>query len=393
MCKQTNRIYDGGITLRILGIERDKTACNFYRILSPLAKLDERELADVILVQESDLGNDKSVNSALWADIIVFQRPSTEAWFNFIKTCRKNGKLIVSDYDDDPFNTSPFNPYYQFIGTEEYGIQWEDGTKEMLWSEGMVSQNGNKIFDIEKNINHRDMFYLNFKKSDMVTCTTDILRNEFLKMNENVLVLPNLIDFNFFPPLQEFKKNEIRIGWQGGASHYEDLYLIKDVIFEILKNNPTAKFVYFGDMRFKGLFSKCNQKQIEWHPWVQHNAYPYKLAMLNLDIALCPLVDNVFNRNKSAIKWMEYSAMKFATIASDIPPYSEVIKQGETGLLVNSDKAMWIDSIQTLISSEHMRRNLSENSYEDVKLNHNIENKSHLWYDAYNKLINQEVTV
>lgn len=350
-------------------------------------------MAEVAIIQESDLGSEKALNLALWSDVIVFQRPATEAWFNFIKVCRKNGKMIISDYDDDPFNTSPLNPYYQYIGTEEYGIQFEDGTKEMLWSEGMVSPSGQKIFNIERNINHRDMFHLNFKKSDMVTCTTEILRQSFLSINPNVTVLPNLIDFSFFPEVPKFNKEEVRIGWQGGASHYEDLYLIKDVMADVLSKNPNVKFIYFGDIRFKGLFSNCNQNQIEWHPWVSHNAYPYKLALLNLDIALCPLVDNVFNRNKSAIKWMEYSAMKFMTIASAIPPYSEVISQGNTGLLVDEQKSSWVEAIEHMIHHKDIRTKLANNAYEDVKLNHNIETKANLWHDAYDKLIRQEVTV
>lgn len=373
--------------MRIVGIERDKTACNFYRVLSPLSQLDSKGMAEVIMLQENELGSDKAVNACMWADLLVFQRPATEAWFKFIKLCRRNGKLIVSDYDDDPFNTSPLNPYYQYIGIEEYAIQWPDGTKEMLWSEGMVSPDGSKIFNIERNINHRDMFHLNFKKSDMVTCTTETLRESFLKINPNVTVLPNLIDFSFFPQVPQINKREVRIGWQGGCSHYEDLYMIKNVLARILDKHSNAKLVFFGDMRFKSLFNKCNPSQVEWHPWVSHSAYPYKLALLNLDIGLCPLVDNVFNRNKSAIKWMEYSAMKYATVASDIPPYKGVLEHDRTALLVPESEDAWFDAIDELVRDKYKRVRLAQNAYDCVHSLHNMENHTHLWHDAYDKLM------
>lgn len=377
--------------MKILGIERDKTACNYYRLIQPLNKLDEQGLADVCIIQESELGTEKAAQAGVWADIITFQRPATEAWFKFIKLMRKNGKLIVSDYDDDPFNTSPLNPYYQYIGVEEHAIQWPDGTKEMLWSESMTSPTGQQIFNIERNINHRDMFHLSFKKSDMVTCTTDILREEFLKINPNVTVLPNVIDMAFFPPVPKMLKDEIRIGWQGGCSHYEDLFLVRDAIVDVLKRHCNVKFVFFGDMRLKGLFTKCPQNQLEFHNWVNHSAYPYKLALLNLDIGLCPIVDNRFNRNKSSIKWMEYSCMKFMTIASNIPPYSKTISNGNTGLLADENTESWTEKLEMAISDSKLRNDLANNAYDDVKLNHNADTKSHLWIEAYNKLLQPEL--
>lgn len=376
--------------MRILGIERDKTACNYYRILQPLAKLDELKLAEVQIVQESMLGDERSMTAALWADVIVFQRPATEAWFNFIKICRKIGKIVVSDYDDDPFNTSPLNPYYGWIGTEEVAWQWPDGTKEMLWSDGMTSKNGQVIFNIEQNINHRDMFKVNFKKSDLVTCTTSILRDSFLLINPNVAVLPNVIDPAFFPSGYEMTKREVRIGWQGGVSHYEDLYLVRGAIERVLRKNKNTKFIYFGDQRFLGLFKNCPQDQIEYHNWVNHSTYPYKMALMNLDIALCPLIDNTFNRNKSAIKWMEYSLMKAATIASDIPPYNNVIKQNETGFLVKEDEQSWVDALQTLVDDRAYRTRLASNADTDVRENHNASKNAPLWIEAYERLMKGE---
>lgn len=377
--------------MRILGIERDKFATNFYRVLQPLNKIDEHELADVAIITESELGTDKAVSSALWADVIMFQRPATEAWFNFIKTCRKHGKIVVSDYDDDPFNTSPLNPFYQYIGTEEVTWKWPDGTTEMLWSEDMVSVTGKKMFSIEANINHRDMFRLNFKKSDLVTTTTENLRQEFLKINPNVAVLPNLIAPEFYPHKVELVKRGVRMGWQGGASHYEDLYFLKPIVKELLEKNPGLTFVYFGDLRFKGLFSDCNQNQIEWHSWVSHNCYPYKLALMNIDIGLCPLVDNAFNRNKSAIKWMEYSLMGMATVASNINPYTPVINQFRTGFLVNEDKKDWVDAVQELVYNTELRLKLAKDAKEEVLENHNADKKAHLWVDAYERILKADL--
>lgn len=374
-----------------MAIERDITACNYYRILSPLNACDEQGLAEVYFVKESQLGEPAAHQLMLSCDIIVFQRPSTKAWHEFIKACRKMGKIIVTDYDDDPFNTSPMNPYYQHVGVEPVNYVWADGTVEKLWSEDMVSPTGKKIFNIEQNIHNRDMFRLNFKKADIVTCTTDILRQEFLKINPNVEVLPNLIDADFFPQGQEFVKKEVRIGWQGGASHYEDLYMVRPAILAITRKHRNAKFVYSGDMRFAGLFKDIPASQIEFHPWVPHSAYPFKMFSLNLDIGLCPVVDNKFNRNKSAIKWMEYSCLGIASVASRIPPYSPVIADGATGLLAGEDAKEWAEKIDELVVDRGKRRRIAEAATAEVMANHNVKTKARLWVEAYDRAIKGEL--
>lgn len=372
--------------MRIMGIERDESACNYYRIFSPLQNILDQSLADVALIHQRDVGTDRAIQLALNADVILFQRPANEDWLNFIKVCRKHGKHIVSDYDDDPFNTSPLNPFYQYVGTEPVEYTWADGTKEMLWSEDMVGSSGQKIFNIERNIAFRDLFRLNFKKSDLVTCTTPILKDEFLKITPNVAVLPNLIDPTFWPQIPEFAKKEVRIGWQGGYSHYEDLYEIVPVIKNVLNKYENVKFVYFGDQRFRSLFKDCDQSKIEWQDWVKHETYPYKMTLLNLDIGICPLSNNKFNWTKSAIKWMEYSMLGCATVASNIDPYKTVIDNGVTGFLVNDNKE-WEMALEALIENAPQRRKMAKRAFMDVMENHNIQNKAHLWIKAYEEML------
>lgn len=372
--------------MKIMGIERDDSACNFYRILSPLNNILEQNLADVAIIHQRDIGNDRAIQLALNADLIVFQRPANEDWLNFIKVCRKHGKHIVSDYDDDPFNTSPLNPFYQYVGTEPVEYEWADGTKEMLWSEEMVGSTGSKIFNIERNIAFRDLFRLNFKKSDLVTTTTEILANEFRKITNSVAVLPNVIDPSFWPQIPDFNKREVRIGWQGGFSHYEDLYDIVPVIKRVLDKHDNVKFVYFGDQRFRNLFKDCDQNKIEWQDWVHHETYPYKMTLLNLDIGICPLADNHFNWTKSAIKWMEYSMLGMATVASNIEPYKSVIEGGVTGFLVNDHKE-WELALDALIENGSERRKMAKKAFVDVMENHNIQNKAHLWIKAYEEML------
>lgn len=377
--------------MRILGIERDDSACNLYRVYQPLYKLSEHDMAKIVTIKEGPaLLTARALTTILESDIVFFHRPASEEWFKFIKLCRRHGKIIVCDYDDDPFNTHPLNPYYQYIGTEEVSYQWSDGTREMLWSKNPM-ESGGRFLNVEQNIRRRDLFRASFKSADMVTTTTDYLAENLKKINPNTVVLPNLIDFDLYPQVEMVKK-EIRIGWQGGYSHYEDLWIIKDAIKEILKKYPHVKFVFLGDMRFYGLFKDIPIDRVEGHGWIKQEVYPYKLTCLNLDIGICPLVDNEFNKNKSAIKYFEYAMNKTAVIASDMLPYSPCITNEKDGLLVKEDAKEWFNAMERLILDKQKRQELGQAAYENVRDNYNADKQAHLWLDAFGKLMKKDVS-
>lgn len=370
--------------MKILGIERDNTACNHYRVLQPLYKLRSNGLADALTIRDVELHTDYAVDKALESDIILFQRPADKAWFDFIKICQKHGKIIVLDYDDDPFNTHPMNPYYKFVGTKEYYYKWPSGDIDQIWKDG---ENG---FDIERNITRNDMFKASFRRADMVTTTTDILGGFFRTLNPNVRSLPNLVDFQLFGKYDLVKDDKVRIGYQGGVSHYEDLYVMRDAIREVLKANDNAIFVYMGDYRFNKLFQDLPTNRVEIRPWVNFTAYPFALPLLNLDIGLCPLVNNSFNRNKSALKYFDYSVVGAATVASNIPPYEPIITDGLDGLLA-TDKDEWVEKLTMLCKDKEKRQTLAQRAYDNVYENHNADKKAHLWAEAYESLMKQEV--
>ena len=377
------------MSFKVLGIERDDGATNHYRIMQPLFKLMEHGMANVSTAREGiELNQEHAMIKAAESDIIVFHRPQSENWFKFIKTCNKLGKTVVADYDDDPFNTSPLNPFYQWIGTEEIYFKHKDGTEEVLWSKDPAS--GSKYINIEDNIRRRDLFRASFRSADLVTCTTNILAEKLRTINPNVAVLPNLVDVAMYPKYEFVKKN-IRIGWQGGCSHFEDLFMIYEALGKILRKYPNVTFVYSGDMKLYGRLRDFPIDRVEAHNWVNYEVYPYKLAGLNLDIGLCPVTENEFNRNKSAIKYFEYSVVGAATIASDWEPYSPVITGGRDGLLVKPDQ--WFEAMELLILNEEERRRLAKNAYENIFENHNADKKAYLWQEAYEGVLKKDISL
>jgi len=87
---------------------------------------------------------------------------------------------------------------------------------------------------------------------------------------------------------------------------------------EQVNNTPNSKP---NDWYSKTIKLADSLKTLKWthQPFVPLSEYNQTLCKLNLDIGLCPLVDNRFNRCKSAIKFYEYAMVGTCTMASKFP--------------------------------------------------------------------------
>lgn len=120
--------------------------------------------------------------------------------------------------------------------------------------------------------------------------------------------------------------------------------------------------------------------------------YPKKLSKTKWDIGICPLIDDEFNRNKSHIKWMEYSTYKIPTVASMVYPYYkkidgvDAIKDGKTGFLANDTKD-WVEKLSKLIENKELREEIGNNAYNYIKDNLTIQDNIYKWEKVFDKIL------
>src|SRR5690606_16872331 len=80
----------------------------------------------------------------------------------------------------------------------------------------------------------------------------------------------------------------------------------------------------------------------EFHPGVPIDKYSAALAALNLDLALAPVEQNLFNECKSNLRILEYGACGFPVIASDVACY-----RGDLPVtLVKNRYLDWVNAIR-----------------------------------------------
>jgi glycosyltransferase involved in cell wall biosynthesis len=90
---------------------------------------------------------------------------------------------------------------------------------------------------------------------------------------------------------------------------------------------------------------------------VDYTQFATYFSRQECDIFIAPLQDNLFNRCKSWIKFLEYSALAVPGVYSRIAPYEHIIRHGENGYLA-SDPDEWEEHLIRLIEDPALRRQL-----------------------------------
>lgn len=177
---------------------------------------------------------------------------------------------------------------------------------------------------------------------DRFVVSTEVMAEAFAEFHPDIRVVRNRLDPRWWgglPISARRTSNKPRVGWAGGASHTGDLEMIADVVKELADE---VEWVFFG---------MCPEKLKpyihEFHEGVAIERYAKKLASLNLDLALAPVEQNLFNECKSNLRLLEYGACGFPVICSDVRCY-----QGD-GLPVTRVKNRfrdWVDAIRSHIN-------------------------------------------
>lgn len=214
----------------------------------------------------------------------------------------------------------------------------------------------NERFDYTKKI---------YERADGFICSTYKLAEIYTRQfNKPCYVFENYIDFyDERWDVKHYKKDNIVIGYMGYETHVKDLEILGGVIPEILNRYNDVQFQFLGFIP-----DYINQsRSVRFIP-TDNDISVYPVHMAQFDIGLIPLDENgIFNLCKSDLKFLEYSRLQIATIASHSTVYNSIVNK-VNGLRVRQNKAGdWIKAISKLIDNDALRYKLSCNSFEYCK--------------------------
>lgn len=348
--KKFKEIPGNQYILIIDGVENIIPQCTRYRVLNKAEQLRKNGFA-VKVVNASEF----QVSQAQYASHIIIYRASWSIQLQLLCDLAKSeNKPVYFDIDDLVFDT-----VY---------------TDQLSYTQGLS----------EKEKGNYDAGVRNYGKMlaacDGAITSTNQLKEELLKYQDIVLLNRNLASSELMEVSSCFIKDynqqsqQVKIGYfSGSISHNENFELIKPALKKLLEAYPFIELHIVGHLDIP-TDMKVYEQQIIVHDYVDWKTLPQLISQV--DINLAPLVDSIFNRAKSEIKWLEAAMVKVPTIASDIGAFADMVIDGQTGLLAKEDE--WNEKLDSLIFSAELRQKLAENAYHFVLENCSLDNKDEM---------------
>lgn len=322
----------------------------------------------------SQMSPESQAKAAADADVIVFHRPDRKEKLEAARMLKKQGKKIVFDNDD--------------TNKDHGGFKFNDYMDEARLKAG-----------VERIDAALDSF---IKEADLVTCSTKFLAEEYKKLNDNVVVLPNCIDPFYF---DEPKRNEtdiVRIGVTGSVGTTADLEVLKPIV-EHYQNDPRVRIVLLSMPKhdenqimkelYKDEYDFWSKINMEWHTFIPSHEYYDYLNDLKLDMVIIPRYDSLFNRCKSNLKFLENSMFEIPSVCQAFPtgdsPYQQNPEDSKYLLLADTFPE-WIEQIEKLINDKELRREMGRKAREYVEENYDINKFGYRWAEAYQKLLDNK---
>ena len=308
------------------------SGCFWYRIKNPMDMFKANGIGTEFIELDKDINDFDNIKTFQFYGAVPF---SFEKIFEFLK---KENKKIIYDADDALDYIDESNPFY---------------------------------FSVKKDLGSANMA---IEYADELTVSTPEMKKYMeTKTSKPITVVPNC----YVPSEWAFprpKREGIRIGFAGSATHVQDLIDIVPIIRKLQTKYPITFIIMgFGMSDYKSWYKDFRytapllaQKQLEeldkalegmefeWVSYVDYDKYPSSLINMALDIGLCPLKDTPFNRCRSACKAMEYTLAGAVALASDVAPY----RNEATSVLVKDGD--WEDAIELMCKHPDVRKNFND---------------------------------
>ena len=362
--------------LKICGYGQDRGACTQLRIVGPLNKIEALKLGSVEIITIGDGEAEKKVSGA---DVVVMGRAASTPIQAMIREMKRLGKYVVYDLDDNMFGVSPFSPHWKDFGIMPVNMDHPELGTIPMYVDG---QNG---YDVKRNRRLRESFIKVMRLTDCMTVTTPTLQKLYSRFHDNVQIVPNAIDFGHWKPLDvTHNSGKVRVLYTGAANHKEDWEFVKPVLVDLQKKYDNWTLVFLGMDWHNHGGGDLDHSRIEWHGWTDIEAYPFAMKSLCCDIGIAPISKIEFNECRSSIKWLEYSALKMATVATNYGPYARDCVDGDTALLVEERKE-WYGALSRLLEDAEARKGLGERSYRKAKRLYDLDTMVDKWMDVFNQ--------
>ena len=227
-------------------------------------------------------------------------------------------------------------------------------------------------------------------EADLVTTSAAPLQEYLQAFNPKTVLLPNYLDDQLWKlrPQENLTgqagkaENQVIIGYMGTNTHQPDLEIIAPLLAQLLDHYGERLRLRFWSAEPPQVLR--SHPQVEWKP-VKLSSYAEFAAYFSqqiCDLFVAPLIDTKFNRCKSAIKFLEYSALGIPGVYSRTAPYQAVIEDGQNGFLAGTEQE-WKRRLAELIDLAELRARMGAKAMSTVQRDWLLSQHAGEWVSAY----------
>ncbi len=327
-------------------------SASYYRGIGPFSHLRRMHSDELNIVDGNDL------QEITWAtlakfDIIFIFRPQLSIHHKIATMANDLGIPLWVDIDDDMLNVPLEHPRYEFF---------QDAT----FKETHIA-----ILDA----------------AEIITVTVRKLADIYGKRYENkVNIIPNAIDEKMLRPLDKLPKLDPKqkvITWRGSDTHNMNLLEFSDEISNAIGNTRDIIWEFFGWNPYYITADVKDKKKLLIRQDVDVMEYFADIQFKRRMAFHVPLADNIFNRCRSNIAWLE------ATISGSVcvaPMWEQWMKPGVINYVDNVGYYSALDQIyKNQIKAEaHL-----EESIKHIKSNYTLQIVNPIRWQIIQELLRQ----
>jgi glycosyltransferase involved in cell wall biosynthesis len=208
--------------------------------------------------------------------------------------------------------------------------------------------------------------------ADLVTVSTEELAERYRPLVRRVEVVANAVDEAlwlshgaFAPRRTALSGGPIRAVYMGQATHHDEFAFLSKVAVSLADDGVeiTVLGPELPEVPHIRAIASPARSYPDFVGW-------FRSLACEFDVALGPLLDTPFNRAKSALKFLDYSAVGLPGIYSRVGPFTEAVEDGKSGLLVDNTISAWRDALLLLKNDDRLREELGERAAQSIRERH-----------------------
>jgi hypothetical protein len=206
--------------------------------------------------------------------------------------------------------------------------------------------------------------------ADLVYASTEKLRQKLLSYFPELPIIAGKIYCSSTPLAGPRPGPARKVGYMASADHAHNLEMIVPAVEQMLERNPDVELELFGSIAIPPALTRFGRRVSTAPAIADYGEFLSEFARFGWDIGVCPLAPIEFNLMKANPKWVEYTTVGAAVIASKGTVYDECCGGG-CGILADGPDN-WLAALELLIRDDGERLGMVDRAQAKLEVEYSI---------------------